>query len=422
MELCLLNDSDELILGADLEELKLGYAENDEYYTCLCCGEKVKLGVIYPEGGLLYEAKRYMQLHIEKEHQSVFHHLINLDKSVTGISEIQRKLISLFYEGHSDLEVQNLLGMGSTSTIRNHRFQLKEKERQARVFLAVMELLRKKASQPEKMVAKQQSLKSGVKRSDPSANAIGHEFEQGHKHGPEQERDHERDRRDRETVLRKYFPAGTDGPLKNFSMKEKYKLIIVKEISQRFEAGRIYTEKQVNQILQEIFEDYAVLRRYLVEYGFLTRLPDGSQYWLSASSGAGGVDNMGNTGNQSISGNIDRKQELKQLAKETKILAGVYQVKNVDNQKVFIDSTPNLKTVEGQKFQLETGSHRNKALQEEWNKFGKETFVFEVLETLEEKPEGRLDVKDALKKMKKKWLDKVQPFGDKGYNPLKDRE
>lgn len=410
--------SNELIFGAELEELKLGYAGNDEYYTCLCCGEKVKLGVIYPEGGLLYEAKWYMQLHIEKEHQSVFHHLINLDKGVTGISEIQRKLISLFYQGHSDFEVQNLLGMGSTSTIRNHRFQLKEKERQARVFLAVMELLRKKAGQPEKMVAKQQSLKSGLKRSDPSGNANGNEFEQGNKHEPEQERD----RRDRETVLRKYFPAGTDGPLKNFSMKEKYKLIIVKEISRRFEAGRIYTEKQVNQVLREIFEDYAVLRRYLVEYGFLTRLPDGSQYWLTESSGAGGEDKMGDTGNQSISGNIDRKQELKQLAKETKILAGVYQVKNVENQKVFIESTPNLKTVEGQKFQLETGSHRNNVLQEEWNKFGKENFLFEVLETLEEKHGARLDVKDALKKMKKKWLDKVQPFGDKGYNPLKDGE
>ncbi|XID96077.1 DUF2087 domain-containing protein [Paenibacillaceae bacterium WGS1546] len=28
------------------------------------------------------------------------------------------------------------------------------------------------------------------------------------------------------------------------------------------------------------YDDYAVLRRNLVEYGWMDRLPDGSQYWL----------------------------------------------------------------------------------------------------------------------------------------------
>ncbi|ABO50362.1 hypothetical protein Dred_1837 [Desulforamulus reducens MI-1] len=42
------------------------------------------------------------------------------------------------------------MGIGSTSTIRNHRFVLKDKERQAKLILAIMELLKDKHSQQDK--------------------------------------------------------------------------------------------------------------------------------------------------------------------------------------------------------------------------------------------------------------------------------
>lgn len=41
---------------------------------------------------------------------------------------------------------------------------------------------------------------------------------------------------------------------------------------------------------------------------------------------------------------MDRKAELKRLYKETKTKAGVYQIINTVNQKVFVGSTMNLKT------------------------------------------------------------------------------
>ena len=46
-----------------------------------------------------------------------------------------------FYQGKSDKDIQKELEIGSSSTIRNHRFVFREKERQAKVFLALMELL-----------------------------------------------------------------------------------------------------------------------------------------------------------------------------------------------------------------------------------------------------------------------------------------
>jgi len=45
-----------------------------------------------------------------------------------------------------------------------------------------------------------------------------------------------------------------------------------------FEAGRDYAEPAVNGVLLQVTDDYAGLRRALVDRGFLVRTPDGSQY------------------------------------------------------------------------------------------------------------------------------------------------
>ena len=62
------------------------------------------------------------------------------------------------------------------------------------------------------------------------------------------------------------------------------------------------------------------------------------------------------------------------------------------------------------------GSYQNKLLQNEWTVFGAEAFVFEVLEILEIPEVGYFDAKDALKKLKEKWLAELQPYGERGYN------
>ena len=68
--------------------------------------------------------------------------------------------------------------------------------------------------------------------------------------------------------------------LKVFSAKEKKKVVILKRIAQEFEPGRRYTEGEVNSLLKEIYFDFATLRRYLVEYGWISREKDCSAYWL----------------------------------------------------------------------------------------------------------------------------------------------
>jgi len=131
----------DLFWESSFEDMKKGYEESKDHYHCLLCGESIEKGIIYPVEGVFYEAKRYMKLHVEQQHGSVFHHLIGLDKEVTGLSDHQKNLVKFFKEGKSDSDIQKEMGIGSSSTIRNHRFTLKKKERQAKVFLTLMELL-----------------------------------------------------------------------------------------------------------------------------------------------------------------------------------------------------------------------------------------------------------------------------------------
>jgi len=248
-------DLSELFWSASLVELKNGYVEQGDRYLCLLCGRQIEKGIIYPEEGVLYEAEKYMRSHIERAHQSVFDYLIDLDKKLTGLTEHQKSLLRLFYQGRSDRQVQAELGIGSASTIRNHRFVLRERERQARLFLATMELLKEKDRYAPGFVNPHQT----ARMMDDRYNVTEDE---------------------REEILRKYFSEGTDGPLKSFPPKEKQRLVLLREIAGRFERGRSYREQEVNQILQAVYHDHVTLRRFLVEYGFLDRKPDGGQYWL----------------------------------------------------------------------------------------------------------------------------------------------
>lgn len=53
-------------------------------------------------------------------------------------------------------------------------------------------------------------------------------------------------------------------------------------LAAKFEEDRIYSEKEVNSIIDKwhTFGDYFILRRLLVDYGFLGRTPSGERYWV----------------------------------------------------------------------------------------------------------------------------------------------
>jgi hypothetical protein len=59
-------------------------------------------------------------------------------------------------------------------------------------------------------------------------------------------------------------------------------LLVLDQIAQEFEPGLTYPEKEVNEVLLGYHDDFAALRRYLVDEGFLTR--EGGVYWRSGGT------------------------------------------------------------------------------------------------------------------------------------------
>ncbi|GAB6931320.1 DUF2087 domain-containing protein [Paenibacillus sp. JCM 10914] len=249
-------DVNDRFWNATIDELKLGYVEEGQYWVCLLCGKTLEQGIIYPDQDKLYDAQRYMTVHIQREHGSVFAYLAGLDKKLTGLTDHQNRLLQLFYEGKSDKEVQQELGIGSASTIRNHRFALKEKERQAKVMLTMMELLKQRDDHAPAIV----EIPKHARMVDERYNVTEEE---------------------RQQILAKVFPEGTTGPLRTFKLKEKQRYVVLREIATRFEPNMRYSEKEVNEIIGLDNPDHVTIRRYMIEYGFMDRMDDGSEYWLT---------------------------------------------------------------------------------------------------------------------------------------------
>jgi hypothetical protein len=72
-----------------------------------------------------------------------------------------------------------------------------------------------------------------------------------------------------------------NGRLTQLPQREKKWLVVLRWLAGKFEPGMRYTEKQVNAILTDVHEDYATIRRNLVEYGFMRRERGGGNYWLT---------------------------------------------------------------------------------------------------------------------------------------------
>ncbi len=254
-----MTDVFELLWQASLQDIKQGYfyQQNSDSFTCLICGRTYINGIIYPHEQELYDAKKSIEVHIAECHGSAFQFLLNLDKRLSGLTDHQKTLLELFYKGYSDNEVAKTLSTGSVSTIRNHRFSLREKQKQAKIFLAIMELLNEQPPKKQAFMEIPRHLRNVDERF-----AI-----------TEQEN---------EKILAAYFKHGLTGRLELFPVKEKKRVAILRHIIKFFRKEKKYTEKEVNDVLKDFYEDYVLLRRCLIEYGFIDRTPDGSSYWLKS--------------------------------------------------------------------------------------------------------------------------------------------
>ncbi len=113
-----------------------------------------------------------------------------------------------------------------------------------------------------------------------------------------------------------------------------------------------------------------------------------------------------------------RRQELKESYLRQRPRAGVLQLRNLENGKLYLVGTIDLRAMENRlRAELGSGGCRIGELQQDWRRQGEAAFRFEVLDTLDP-PEGQDRPVDPeeLKLLERLWLDKLQPYGERGYH------
>ena len=89
--------------------------------------------------------------------------------------------------------------------------------------------------------------------------------------------------------------------------------------------------------------------------------------------------------------------------------SGIYEIRNTINNKVYVGSAVNLKKRwRNHQNDLKNGDHHSIKLQNAWNKYKADAFVFSVLEDVIEKT--------LLQEIEQKWMDIFESYSENGYN------
>lgn len=90
----------------------------------------------------------------------------------------------------------------------------------------------------------------------------------------------------------------------------------------------------------------------------------------------------------------------------------VYAIENLSDMKIYVGSSKEYpRRKESHLRALRSNKHVNGHLQNAWNKYGEDHFLFSVVEVVQE---------DRLREREQFWLNFFQPFGANGYNIRKD--
>lgn len=92
--------------------------------------------------------------------------------------------------------------------------------------------------------------------------------------------------------------------------------------------------------------------------------------------------------------------------------SGIYKITCTANGKIYIGSSADLHDRRRKHFNmLRQNKHHSPYLQRAWNKYGEQCFTFEVLE---------LVLPMSLTAREQYWLNKLSPFGRKGFNTTRE--
>ncbi len=110
----------------------------------------------------------------------------------------------------------------------------------------------------------------------------------------------------------------------------------------------------------------------------------------------------------------EKKKAITEAYKARKVLGGVYSITNRETGEKYIFAAQDLEGAENRfRFMQSTDSCTVLAMQKEWRIYGKDAFVFEILETLEKKEEETAKAfKEEVAVLAKLWQEKTEEPGD----------
>jgi hypothetical protein len=120
-----------------------------------------------------------------------------------------------------------------------------------------------------------------------------------------------------------------------------------------------------------------------------------------------------------------RKKELADAYARSFRPMGVFQLRNTENGKIYVGAAMDLDGMRNRVHFMGGQSEPFAVLREDWRRYGPESFVFEILDRLEPKeeslasPDDLAKYKEELDALLELWLEKLQPYGDRGYNKPK---
>ncbi|MDT6980644.1 DUF2087 domain-containing protein [Levilactobacillus zymae] len=227
-----------------LADLQRGWTLVEQRPSCLYCE------LTWPAG----TAATTIQQHLATAHGGALTALIDTDSRYNTLTAKQRDLLKAFATGIKDRELAEQTGV-SAATIRHQKFTFREKAKQAKLYLATYQAVFAQTDPHERLLDVPQHPQ------DPDDRWLITEDESA-------------------KILQRYFDFTHDPlQLKRWPKKQKAVIVILTRIIDEIPAHQQFTEPQINAYLRPIYFDYPMVRRFLIEYHFLQRTPDGTAYW-----------------------------------------------------------------------------------------------------------------------------------------------
>lgn len=214
-------------------------------------------------------------------------------------------------------------------------------------------------------------------------------------------------------VLKTFFQKGK---LVKLPSQHKKKIIVLEEILKLFNNEKVYPEKEIDSVIENVFDDYCTIRRLLIDNKLMFR--SNGKYKLNHDY------EITNTGNESVFNNkpakrktgndeMENRKEIIKKYKMTHTPMGVYKISAANSSKFYVGSSLNLPGIYNRhKFELGTGIHSIKELQESWNIKGEQGIIFEIIDKLEPKEDPAYNYSDDIKTLEDLWMDKLQKTGN----------